>query len=96
MQIEAGKYYRTRDGRKVGPMERDKVDGKDWREKDNSARLWYDDGTRWICDEDSDLIAEWVDEPTQPTNAALAAKYGICITVKIGSIEIIYDGRKAQ
>ena len=62
LQIKAGKYYRTRDGRKVGPMERDEVDGKDWRKKDDSAHLWHDDGSRWLDDFDSDLIAEWQDD----------------------------------
>ena len=65
LKIEAGKYYRTRDGRKVGPMERDEVDGKDWREKDNGAHLWYDDGSSWSDDCERDLIAEWQDQPAR-------------------------------
>jgi len=64
MQIEAGKYYRTRDGRKVGPMVLN----------DPNTLFCFDDGsnTGWKSDggcgfsieRDQDLIAEW-SEPMQ-------------------------------
>jgi len=63
LTLEVGKYYRTRDGRKVGPM------------KSNSHEVWAyvsqertyrQDGTWHRFDEtDNDLIAEWTDEPTE-------------------------------
>jgi hypothetical protein len=68
LKIEAGKYYRTRDGRKVGPVT-DRGGyfvANDWhynssgecgrRGRHNPADNWRDD---------SDLIAEWVDEPVK-------------------------------
>jgi hypothetical protein len=70
MKIEAGKYYRTRDGWKVGPM----LLAKDahltcyrWTDRDNSFGKWDDTGEDGHATsfEDSidDLIAEWTDEP---------------------------------
>jgi len=67
MKIEAGKYYRTRDGRKVGSMaympegrhsEFPWVDpeGNAW--KANGQFSLFDDG-----ESVHDLIAEWTDEP---------------------------------
>lgn len=62
LKIEAGRFYKTRDGRKVGPMV---VDGPAWTP--NSGQHWYrDDGSRYYaCDRGgvTDLIAEWIDEP---------------------------------
>jgi len=58
LTIEAGKYYKTRDGRKVGPM-------------CGMISKWNNDGTcRRACDTRCDeLIAEWIDTPadTPPT-----------------------------
>lgn len=69
LRIEAGKYYKTRDGRKVGPMR-----GPEY------SHYWGDDAMR--CGDESysmdgrcydfgianeDLIAEWQDEPTGST-----------------------------
>lgn len=63
LQIEAGKCYRTRDGRKVGPM----VQWDDiwWGVKeDDEGRLWSGRGKRFHgYNPHDDLIAEWVDEP---------------------------------
>lgn len=70
LTIHAGHYYRTRDGRKVGPM-------GEWAYNDEglwhspvapwplNGGLWSADGTaKWPNTEDSPhLIAEWVDEP---------------------------------
>lgn len=65
MKLEVGCYYRTRDGRRVGPMRNDApyieevlTDGsKGWW---NNGR-YRDDGE----DHELDLIAEWHDEPKQ-------------------------------
>lgn len=78
LKIEAGRYYRTRDGRKVGPMESDNWgDGYPWTDGDR----WYSSSGAWVHDEESehDLIAEWQDEPTAPVAAqvdTLAEEYG--------------------
>ena len=67
MKIEEGRYYKTRDGRKVGPMEHCGSDtDHPWQEAKNmSAHIWRDDGTsKWR--NDPTLIAEWPAEPTGP------------------------------
>ena len=70
MQIEAGKYYRTRDGRGVGPanaMSKPVVTDYAWS-VDGTA--YCDDGSFWSDRENSkhDLVAEWVDAaPALPT-----------------------------
>ena len=79
MKIEDGKYYRTRDGRKVGPMVEEYPRWSDWpfevRNQDGdypiSVCLWKDDGA---CDEGSqyDLVAEWTD--TQSTTSTPSTK----------------------
>ena len=67
LQIEAGKYYRTRDGRKVGPMV-EFVSGR-YRECDGDGRWWDKYGVGHMYAKGDDLIAEWVDEPvTENTN----------------------------
>lgn len=65
MQLEVGKYYKTRDGRKIGPM----VDAKNGADDHWKSILpcegytyWHDNGSHWFYDErPSDLIAEWSD-----------------------------------
>lgn len=68
-KIEAGKYYRTRDGRKVGPMEVWCFGGwhSDRAERPLNGGVWLDDGTaKYAGAKDSpDLIAEWIDEPVK-------------------------------
>jgi len=69
MKIEAGKFYKTRDGRKVGPM--DWVDSRFtsipsagyW--KDDERRSWYENGRiTWEGEElPGDIISEWQDTP---------------------------------
>lgn len=71
IQIEAGKFYRTRDGRKIGPMKFRKTETWCWFVSDivkidGVAALWKDDGrfSPFNGDHVFDLIAEWVEEPT--------------------------------
>jgi hypothetical protein len=100
LKIEAGKYYRTRDGRKVGPMARKWDDREHPWGFGRELSCYTSYGERWkggLGHEGDDLIAEWTDEPptTDPELldfAALAAQHGIKITVKNGEIEITYDG----
>lgn len=69
IKIRKGGFYRTRDGRRVGPMLRwSNNDPYDWQVESGTPTfghlLWRDDGS---CDsiggKDVDLVAEWVDEP---------------------------------
>lgn len=77
LQIEKGKFYRTRDGRKVGPMTRVAdsatysppwawTNAPDGHLGSDEHYLWRDDGTEaWLLyytESPHDLIAEWVDE----------------------------------
>jgi hypothetical protein len=68
IKLEAGKYYRTRDGRKVGPVIRyDK--GYCWPWSVPQFYFTYaDDGKHFVDRRESgaDLIAEWVDDPETP------------------------------
>ena len=69
MKLEVGKYYKTRDGRKVGPMvETSLHDYRFTTDREN----WYlvngihafDDGN---IDVNADIIAEWTDTPAPVT-----------------------------
>ncbi|MGH6774745.1 hypothetical protein [Brucella tritici] len=84
LAIETGKFYRTRDGRKVGPMRRYN-DG--WLyETDDHGRMWRDDGMRYYEKSrggGSDLIAEWIDEPASNDNAP-ATKPAIVALIENG------------
>ena len=78
MKIEAGKFYRTRDGRKVGPIlygqpHDPEVDGDQpppWPFR--SGDHWYKidgfscPGSLSDHTDKDDLIAEWTDEPAGP------------------------------
>ncbi|MBZ9659819.1 hypothetical protein LB523_12255 [Mesorhizobium sp. ESP-6-4] len=62
LRIEAGKFYKTRDGRKVGPMEPED-DG--WT-GDHGRRMYLTNGERYFSFDrggDDQLIAEWQDKP---------------------------------
>jgi|GEM_PF-4227049 len=62
LQIEAGKYYRTRDGRKVGPMQESGCDEWPWIVEVGDGRCWHNDGSEVAHTKSGDLIAEWQDE----------------------------------
>lgn len=61
LTIRAGRYYRTRDGRKVGPMRKwyHKDIDHPWEDGD-TGDIYSDNGT---SDYNEDIIAEWTDEP---------------------------------
>lgn len=67
LTIEAGRYYKTRDGRKVGPM---RSDAKGWlyTHIDGIARSFRVDGGKHQSDSNLDLVAEW-QEPATNDNA---------------------------
>ena len=66
MQIEQGKFYKTRDGRKVGPAKPIENGGEyPWNVPHGGKFYGYaNDGVSCIDCDDDDLIAEWTDEPT--------------------------------
>lgn len=87
-RIEAGRYYRTRDGRKVGPMS---AHMGAWT-ADGGRRMYLSDGQRYFsCDRGpDDLVAPW-QEPAAPpatrVNTAatvdfLADEYGSGVAAK--------------
>jgi len=75
--IEAGKFYKTRDGRKVGPMEKTAHSGdRYWVSKDiglpSYGPYWCENGAFYEDKEFKfDLIAEWA-EPAAPAAPAVA------------------------
>jgi hypothetical protein len=74
--IQAGRFYRTRDGRKVGPAEVSGDYEYPWRA---SGELYLDNG-RWLNDDiedDNDIIAEWADEPVATGDSNNNYAYGI-------------------
>jgi hypothetical protein len=65
LKIEEGKYYRTRDGRKVGPAVPNHIApiSYPWNiPYDGAYHAYRVDGTSCIDDKD-DVVAEWQDEP---------------------------------
>ena len=71
MQIEIGKYYKTRDGQKVGPI-RGCLDCYDY---EGSVGAFTESGmSLYGCD--IDLIAEWIDKPVTGTLRELNVQVG--------------------
>lgn len=69
MQLEVGKYYKTRDGSKIGPMVATSL--PDYCFTTDRENWYMLDGTHAFEDNTSnpqlDLIAEWTDEPAPLT-----------------------------
>jgi len=88
LKIEAGKYYRTRDGRKVGPIVVAQGNGKPWPWKDATRPFYYREtgyscpGAADLHNDADDLIAEWIDEPVKV--AAPVAKPAIVALIENG------------
>lgn len=77
MKIESGKFYRTRDGRKVGPIVRHNSD--DFTEEhDRGQLLWRADGLRYFRYNrgPTDLVAEWTDGPVREVTRIVPGVYG--------------------
>jgi hypothetical protein len=69
MRILTGKYYRTRDGQKMGPARRnpDTQEGDEYKwivpNPDGDDFYYTDDGKYWTVGEcDYDIIEEWTDQ----------------------------------
>lgn len=70
MQIEEGKFYKTRSGHKSGPLTKTPISDQ-WHQTHpltNGSETYRLDGTTSTADNEwpEDLIAEWKDEPTGP------------------------------
>lgn len=63
MQIEEGKYYRTRDGRKVGPAK--KHHGGRFEFDGEHPYCHHPDGKYLGQDSSLDLISEWTEGPVR-------------------------------
>ncbi|PWU76174.1 hypothetical protein DK867_02570 [Ochrobactrum sp. POC9] len=74
LTIETGKFYRTRDGRKVGPMGAWYDDGSCFNSTDYlNGGLWKPNGEAYFskAKDSPTLIAEWGDESASNDNAPL-------------------------
>ncbi|MBX5010853.1 hypothetical protein HJB67_12900 [Rhizobium lentis] len=87
LTIEAGKFYKTRDGRKVGPaFIRDNI--ATFGELNNwASAVWADDGRHSERSDktsklNNDIIAEWVDEPAEQPAVAVAASNDNAVPAK--------------
>ena len=71
MKVEVGKFYKTRDGRKVGPMRFGYgVRGYDWDAGGVYGTCqFYSDTGKADDGHEFDLIAEWTDTPTDVSRA---------------------------
>lgn len=68
IKLEVGKFYRTRDGRKVGPIMMD--NHVRYPAKDPEGTAWTANGFFYDPDQPHhlDLIAEWPDQPAPHPN----------------------------
>ncbi|TGR71385.1 hypothetical protein EN837_08190 [bacterium M00.F.Ca.ET.194.01.1.1] len=89
LKIEAGKFYKTRDGQKVGPAFIS-ANVATFGSSDNYASaVWSDDGrssSRYdkLSLKDNDIIAEWIDEPmAKPSNDNARPKFKVGDRVKL-------------
>jgi hypothetical protein len=86
--IEAGKYYRTRDGEVVGPMEfTGDPPGMDrWRAGFRGGQSFWNDNGLWadgLDERGADLVAEWADPAPDVTKALAEA---------LENLSAVYDG----
>lgn len=98
LAIEAGKFYKTRDGRKVGPL-------KFWNGRDDGLCEEVGDGRYWSFDgvghnkaTGEDLIAEWVEDPAAAPakasndNAEQAARPRFNVGDRVRAIKSSFGG----
>ena len=91
MQIEIGKYYKTRDGQKVGPMRRTVHPHANMRFTDDEVNHWTENGTEYnTMPSGRDLISEWVDESDIGTLRDLNVQVGDVVKWLVGSTPVEY------
>lgn len=89
MKLEVDKYYRTRDGQKVGPMRRTLHPHSNMRFTDDEVNHWTENGTEYnTMPSDLDLFAEWIDEPVTGTLREL--------NVQIGDVVMMCDDHEEE
>lgn len=96
MKIEEGKFYRTRDGRKSGPMSFT-LDDLAWVNGRHETAVFRDTGLADVGKElPSDLVAEWTDGPvrTVTRKEIVPGDYGI-VNVRIKFGPEVFIARRA-
>lgn len=88
MKLEVGKYYRTSDGRKVGPIEPVMVVAGHFH-YDASRGTFSEDGTSY-AGADKDIIAEWSDA-TEVGPVRTVTRHEI-VPGKYGNVTVWGDG----
>lgn len=78
IKLEDGEYYRTRDGRKIGPAESKSTDGSYFEFEGPWGMLHGGDGVYRGDDAGLDIIAEWEDGPVREVTrrAIIPGTYG--------------------
>lgn len=79
-KIEEGKFYKTRDGRKIGPMVVAQGRGKPWPWKSRyGLNIYYFKENGFSCPgsahlhrDTDDIVAEWIDEPVTESSTTTA------------------------
>lgn len=95
MKIEEGKFYKTRDGRKVGPMVRQEpgVYGDEWKWtcdhefKSNQSKVWEDNGNFSASGSihAGDIVSEWLTSPVV-TKTVTEIVPGIYGTLQVSNV----------
>ncbi len=93
LKIEEGKFYKTRDGRKVGPAFVSGNIATFGSRSNHASAVWSDDGrSSYRGDKtslkDNDIVAEWIDAPeakANPSNDNSQPKFKVGDRVKIVS-----------
>jgi hypothetical protein len=89
LKIEVGKFYKTRDGRKVGPAFISGNTATFGSTGNYASAVWSDDGRSSSRDDktslkDNDIIAEWIDEPAaKASNDNAQPKFKVGDRVKL-------------
>lgn len=95
VKLEVGKFYKTRDGDKVGPMEKwAQTVAHKWQQRggtntyDGGGDIWADDGSSiYRC---PDLIAEWTEDEATTGPVRTVTRKEI-VDGKYGNVEVYYD-----
>lgn len=93
LKIEDGKFYKTSDGRKVGPMTWN--DGR-WFVR-GALGTWNHDGTashhhKPTANDFGDLVAEWIAEPAVADNSVMMPKFKVGDRVRHARIKRCSNG----